>query len=42
MMEISRNNTLWPFIESFFEKKIAAQRDSYPWITRDTKQDKDE
>lgn len=39
MMEITQNNTLWPFIESFFAKKVAAASDSFPWKTREINKD---
>ena len=39
LMETPRNNGLWPYIESFLAKKIAAESDSFPWKTREKEKD---
>ena len=37
LMDLPDNNILWPYIESFLAKKVAAKSDSIPWTTREQK-----
>lgn len=40
LMDLKSNNKLWPYIESFFAKKVGAKADSFAWKTREKKKDK--
>ena len=39
LMDLPSDNILWPYIESFLAKKVAAKSDSMPWKTREKKKD---